>query len=56
MCEVERGLEESQKAGDDKAQESVLIQTLIPHIASLFKKKRGGDSKNAKNRILADIA
>lgn len=52
---MERGLEESQKAGDDKAQESVPIQTLIPHITSLFKKK-GGDSKNAKNRILADIA
>lgn len=54
MFELERGLEGSQKAGDDEAQENVLIQSPIPHISSFLKKKSREDYKMPKIEFLAD--
>lgn len=53
MFELERGLEGSQKAGDDEAQENVLFQSPIPHISSFLKKSRE-DYKIPKIEFLAD--
>lgn len=45
--------EGSQKAGDEKSQEDVLIQSPIPHISSCLKTSRG-DYKMPKIEFLAD--